>query len=367
MADILGTWLACKRSHLALGIRVCLQWPEPATEQFFEPEKRLKLESMNDWLWKHEHCKADSISDKSTQQSAEVSEPPATRANELKILFTGVFCKDELDLSLYRRLSLEQRQATLLILGKRYNKPLIDQLEQKEVSTTSIQTFQYMKLKRMDHCEKTVVSMQLSILRDRFKLERYCSSRPKELHKDINTALFKEYFANWLNPEALVEMSRPLRCDSPSEGSEWLPRQSALFCMKKGLTKFWFKAVSTKFIDAVQAVDLAAVQSYCEERYPLKLDKIFGSDLETPDNYFLDLSRRIANNKFKLPLTKRELELCYTKAQNKISMLRKATEEQEMNEFKAYFGDASFKQEYENWTTRRCLHKQITSQAVIYP
>lgn len=348
MSDILGSWLICKRQHFALGKAACYQWPDPGIEQLFVPEKRVKTASVFDRPEPLRDCVADCMSEESTKVSAGASYTP-TKAEDVKLLFSHLFSKDQLDMKAYRQLAPEKQEVVLMIFKKRYKQPLIDQIKHANNSVASISTFEHLKLKRMDHCEKTIMSMILNTVRDRFKQEYYGSTRPKDLHDEINKVLFSKYFDYWVISETLVEIAKQTGTDGNSDGSELLPRRSAIFCMKKGLTKYWFKAVSTKFIDNLLTVDLETVQTYCQARYSLKLDEIFGTQTEYKDNYFSELGFRIESPKFKLPFTFKELELCYLKAKKKILKLRKLTEESELEEFKAQFGELGYKEAYSKW------------------
>jgi len=271
------------------------------------------------------------------------------RIDELKSLFRTLCVEDRLDMKLFRNFSPGQVKIAEAILRKRYKVELWDRILKFEGD--SLETFDYILPKRMDHCEKTSMSLKLTILRERFKESQYGHSRPKDLHDAINAAFFRKYFHPCFDPEALVEVSR----HSISPIPETMPRRSAIFCMKKGLTKSWFKAISSKFLKEVLSISCEEMQSYYFDKFSIKLNEIFNPKGDHfTDSYYDEMLSKINSDKFKLPFTSKELQFCEFKASKKIQKLQKYTVMQEMQEFRAKFGDQMFKAELDRWSGPNC-------------
>lgn len=279
----------------------------------------------------------------------------------LKEIFLKVSMQDVLDLKLYNKLDPFQVKVVDAIFNKRYKSELFTAI--KSQPDGELNTFQFLIPKRMDHCEKSSMSIRLSILREKFKESEYGDKRPKDLHDQINRALFKVYFDPCIDSEEMVEISKSGGQDDPRGTKEKkIPRRSAIFCMKKGLTKCWFRSISTKFLTQLLQIKSEEIKKYYFDRFMIKLDEIFGPKDnreygrdESLDSYFEHMVSKIQNKKFKLPLTSKELDHCDSKALKKISKLRKFTETGEKEDFQEKYGDGAYLEKYQAW-----LHESDT-------
>jgi hypothetical protein len=273
----------------------------------------------------------------------------------LKEIFLKVSTQDLLDLKLYNKLDASQMKVVDAIFNKRYRTELIASI--KNQTEGELNTFQYLVPKRMDHCEKSSMSIRLSILREKFKESEYGDKRPKDLHDQINKALFRVYFDPCIDSEEMVEISKSGGQDDPRGSKEKkIPRRSAIFCMKKGLTKCWFRSISSKFLNHLVNIKPEEIKKYYFDRFMIKLDEIFGPKdnreyglEESLDSYYDSMLKKIENKKFKLPLTSRELEHCDIKALKKISKLRRYTDSGETEDFKEKYGEAAYVEKLNAW------------------
>lgn len=311
------------------------------------PQKRTKSISSEKAL--DEPTGVELVSEDSTKAS---SHSPCLKGKveQLKRFFLDICRDDCIDLEVYRGLDDAQVRVVAAILGKRYKDSLLRELATAGSEIKTIESFAHMKPKRMDHTEKSILSVQLTVLRDKFKAEHYGTSRPKDLHDEINKRLFRRYFAEWQDPDQLISIAS---ADSPRAKTvvppEELPRHSAIFCMKKGLTRFWFKAVSTKFLDAVVNINVEEIKRFCNSRFEAKLEEIFGECSADSNTYFDALADKVQNSKFKLPLTLREIEFSYQKTNKKMTKLRRVTEDSELQEFQTRFGAESYYDQWARW------------------
>lgn len=273
----------------------------------------------------------------------------------LKELFLKVSTHDVLDLKLYNKLDTSQMKVVDAIFNKRYKSELFAAM--KSQTDGELNTFQYLVPKRMDHCEKSSMSIRLSILREKFKESEYGDKRPKDLHDQINRALFRVYFDPCIDSEEMVEISKSGGQDDPRGSKEKkIPRRSAIFCMKKGLTKCWFRSISNKFLNQLVQIRPEEIKKYYFDRFMIKLDEIFGpkdnkeySREDSLDSYYEHMLKKIENKKFKLPLTSKELEHCDNKALKKIGKLRKFTDIGETEDFKEKYGEGAYLEKLTTW------------------
>lgn len=347
MSNILGMWIALGKRQTGTQLETSYAWPDLDIACPI-PQKRVKDTSFGVGSIE-ESAGAELLCEESTQASTD-SSGLASRIEQLKLLFLELCIEDQLDLVLYRSLDAEQKEIVDSILAKRYKESLITSLQGSNFQQQKLDTYPHMRVKRMDHSEKSILSMQLTMLRDKFKSEHYGTSRPKDLHDAINKQLFRKYFDGWMDPDQLIPISSASSPKVKNSGPpEMLPRHAAIFCMKKGLTKFWFKAVSSKFLEAVSNIGLKELIEYCRTRFSLKIDEIFADETTDPDAYFLSLAEKIKNPKFKLPLTLQEIAYSQQKVQKKLLKLKKITEESELEEFKTHFGAATYKENIASW------------------
>ncbi len=273
----------------------------------------------------------------------------------LKEIFLKVSTQDLLDLNLYNKLDTSQMKVVDAIFSKRYKTDLFAAM--KNQTEGELNTFLYLVPKRMDHCEKSSMSIRLSILREKFKESEYGDKRPKDLHDQINRALFKVYFDPCIDSEEMVEISKSGgQDDARSSKDKKIPRRSAIFCMKKGLTKCWFRSISSKFLNQLVNIKPDEIKKYYFDRFMIKLDEIFGPKDnreygrdESLDSYYDHMLKKIENKKFKLPLTSKELEHCDNKALKKIGKLRKYTDSGETEDFKEKYGEAVYVDKLNAW------------------
>lgn len=248
-------WIALGKRQTGIPLETSFAWPDLEIACPI-PQKRVKDISFGEIGNTEETAAAELLCEESTQASID-SSGLGSRIEQLKILFLELCIEDQLDLILYRSLDAEQKDIVNAILAKRYKESLFTSLQSANLDKLKLDTYPHMRVKRMDHSEKSILSMQLTMLRDNFKSEHYGTSRPKDLHDAINKQLFRKYFDCWMDPNKLIPISS---ASSPKVKNpappELLPRHAAIFCMKKGLTKFWFKAVSTNFLEAVANVSL---------------------------------------------------------------------------------------------------------------
>lgn len=273
----------------------------------------------------------------------------------LKELFLKVSTQDVLDLRLYNKLDGSQMKVVDAIFNKRYKPDLLAAI--KSQTDGEINTFQFLVPKRMDHCEKSSMSIRLSILREKFKESEYGDKRPKDLHDQINRALFRVYFDPCIDSEEMVEISKSGGQDDPRSSKEKkIPRRSAIFCMKKGLTKCWFRSISNKFLNQLVHIKPEEIKKYYFDRFMIKLDEIFGPKDnreygrdDSLDSYYEHMLKKIENKKFKLPLTSKELEHCDNKALKKIGKLRKYTDLGEKEDFIEKYGEGAYVEKLAAW------------------
>ena len=347
MSNILGMWIALGKRQTGSPFEASFAWPDLEIACPI-PQKRMKDTSFG--VGKIEEAAvAELLCEESTQASTD-SSGLTSRIEQLKTMFLELCIEDQLDLVLYRSLDDEQKEIVDSIISKRYKESLFTSLQSTDFDKLKLDTYPHMRVKRMDHSEKSILSMQLTMIRDDFKSEHYGTSRPKDLHDAINKQLFRKYFDRWIDPDQLIPISSATSPKMRNSGPpEMLPRHAAIFCMKKGLTKFWFKAASSKFLEAVVNVSLEELRQYCQSRFSLKIDEIFSDATDDPDAYFLTLAEKINNPKFKLPLTLKEITYSQQKVKRKLMKLKKITEENELEEFKAHFGAATYRENLTNW------------------
>lgn len=255
----------------------------------------------------------------------------------IKLLFKQISLEDRMDLKIYRALAPDMQEVVKQIFIKRYNKQLVQKIDASKEEEW-ISTYEYLQLKRVDHCEKSSMSLKLGILKERFIAQEYGRKRPKDLKEDINKAIFRRYFDARMDGEEPMEICKTDSIRrSNKDVPESLPRRSAIFCMKKGLTKCWFRSISSRFLKELMDIKIEEVKKYYFQRFLIKLDEIFGytGPLE---QYHQVMVKKIHNKKFKLPLTAKELDLCDAKAVKKISKLKKMTDEFEEKDFRDIYG-----------------------------
>lgn len=341
MSNILGLWIALGKRHVEFqaGLQKDCQDIEIACPI---PQKRVK----NCWIGEKLEFspKVESLYDESVQSTHASLDSSILekRIEKMKQFFTLLCNEDLIELKIYRSFDYEQRAIVDSILEKRYKDSLLKALKTATSEIEKLDSYLFLKVKRMDHSEKSILSMQLTMLREEFKSQYYGTLRPRDLHDEINKKIFRFYFDKWIDPDSLISLSSVN--DNRGRGTrlaESLPRHAAIFCMKKGLTKFWFRAVSSKFLDAILNMSLAELQKYCKSRLSLKLDEIFTLNVD-PEAYFQALAERIKNPKFKLPLTLKEVAFSHFKTTKKIKKLRKITLDNEVEEFKTHFGEESY-------------------------
>ena len=346
MSNILGMWISLGKRQTANPDPHPAEWPIDIACPI--PQKRTKtiFESRQD----EETAVSELLSAKSTRDSTTSSELMA-KIEQLRALFHRLCTDDQLDLAIYSSLDQNQKEVVDSILSKRYKESLIKELTNlSRLKQGAIDTYLHMKAKRMDHVEKSILSMQLNILREGFKSVHYGTARPKDLHDAVNKKLFKYYFDGWMDSEKPISISSiPSSKSKISNPPEILPRHAALFCIKKGLTNFWFKTVSTKFLEAVMNVSLEKVKSYCVKRFSVKLLEIFPESFCDSEVYFKTLAQRVKTPKFKLPLTLKEIVFSYQKTKKKMMKLRVITEENELEEFKTEFGAETYREHLVKW------------------
>jgi hypothetical protein len=273
------------------------------------------------------------------------------KIQELKEIIKLISEEDKLDLNLYSSLDPDQKRVIDAIFRKRYKPEIFVEIANGLANKVQfLETFKCLQPKRMDHCEKSSMSIKLGLVKDTFITTEYGKRRPKDLRDDINRTIFKKYFHDCINPDQLVEVSKGSGEEIKPVDSDMMPRRSAIFCMKKGLTKCWFKSISSKFLNMIMSIKVDQVKRYYFDRFLIKLDEIFGWDNESMDGYYDKMIEKINSKKFKLPLTSKELEKCEEKANKKIKKLKVHTFNQEHEDFKAHFQDDWFKhhQEWEN-------------------
>ena len=270
------------------------------------------------------------------------------KIEELKQVFMKISREDTLDLGLYKNLDDDQKKVVDAIFVKRYKPEIVAAISLEKNAQMPI--FEYLVKKRMDHCEKTSMSLRLSILREKFKEVEYGDKRPKDLHDEINKLLFKKYFDTCIDSEEPVEISKNVSGTGDlNDKSKYLPRRSAIFCMKKGLTKCWFRSISSKFLSSLMKIKVEDLKKYYFERFVIKLDEIFGPTNDYLEGYYETLINKIQNKKFKLPLTSKELEFCDSKAVKKINKLKKYTEAGEKEDFRFKYGENRYLEKYNAW------------------
>lgn len=271
------------------------------------------------------------------------------KIRDLKELIRLISEQDKLDLVKYASLDPDQKRVIDAIFIKRYKEDILKEIPIALAQNQPyLDTYKYLQPKRMDHCEKSSMSIKLGLVKETFISTEYGKRRPKDLRDDINRTIFKKYFHECIDPDQLVEVSKGSGDEEKPSASDMMVRRSAIFCMKKGLTKCWFKSISTKFLNLIMRISVDQVKKYYFDRFLIKLDEIFGNDSESMEGYYEKMLAKINSKKFKLPLTSRELEKCEEKASKKIRKLRVNTTKQEEEDFKAAFGE-DWKAKHEAW------------------
>ena len=275
------------------------------------------------------------------------------KIRDLKELIKLISEQDKLDLALYASLDTDQKRVIDAIFKKRYKMDIFPEILNALANNQPfIETFKFLQPKRMDHCEKSSMSIKLGLVKDTFISNEYGKRRPKDLRDDINRTIFKKYFHECINPDQMVEVSKGSGEEEKPTDSELLPRRSAIFCMKKGLTKCWFKSISTKFLNLITNINVDQVKRYYFDRFLIKLDEIFGWEQESLEGYYDKMIEKINSKKFKLPLTSRELEKCEEKANKKIKKLKVHTIQQEAEDFKTAYKD-NWQHHLNQWTNQQ--------------
>lgn len=273
------------------------------------------------------------------------------KIEEIKAIFFKISTQDTLDMQAYHALDSNQLQIVNEIFHKRYEPDIFKAIEQCKQDQLCV--YDYLIKKRMDHCEKSSLSLRLAILRTQFTLpeDSNIQAANKDISDNVNNRLFKYYFDHWINPERMMEITKGVHSgDDEKMTPVILPRKNAIFCVRKGLTKGWFKSISTKFLNHLITISCELLKIYYFERFQVKLDEIFGDDNPTDmETYCEKMKAKIRDKKFKLPLTSKELEYCDLKAFKKIKKLRKYTDESEYREFKEHYGDQEFAERYQSW------------------
>lgn len=271
------------------------------------------------------------------------------KIRDLKELVRLISEQDKLDLVLYVALDPDQKRVIDAIFTKRYKEEILKEIPLALAQNLPfIDTYTFLQPKRMDHCEKSSMSIKLGLVKETFISTEYGKRRPKDLRDDINRTIFKKYFHDCINPDQMVEVSKGSGEDDKPSASDMMVRRSAIFCMKKGLTKCWFKSISSKFLNLIMKISVEQVKKFYFDRFLIKLDEIFGNDGESMEGYYDRMLRKINSKKFKLPLTSKELEKCEEKATKKIRKLRVNTTKQEEEDFRAAFGE-DWKAYHEAW------------------
>lgn len=275
------------------------------------------------------------------------------KIRDLKEILKLISEQDKLDLALYASLDPDQKRVIDAIFKKRYKMEIFPEIQNGLTNNQIfIETFKFLQPKRMDHCEKSSMSIKLGLVKDTFISNEYGKRRPKDLRDDINRTIFKKYFHECIDPDQMVEVSKGSGEDEKPTDSELLPRRSAIFCMKKGLTKCWFKSISTKFLNLITNINVDQVKRYYFDRFLIKLDEIFGWEQESMEGYYDKMIQKIESKKFKLPLTSKELEKCEEKANKKIKKLKVHTAQQEAEDFKTKYKD-DWQKYLAQWTNQQ--------------
>lgn len=283
------------------------------------------------------------------------------KIGDLKELIRLISEQDKLDLVRYAALDPDQKRVIDAIFNKRYKSEILAEIPLALAQNLpTLDTYKFLQPKRMDHCEKSSMSIKLGLVKETFISTEYGKRRPKDLRDDINRTIFKKYFHDCINPDQKVEVSKGSGEDEKTSEAEMMVRRSAIFCMKKGLTKCWFKSISSKFLNLIMKISVDQVKKYYFDRFLIKLDEIFGNDAESMDGYYDRMLTKINSKKFKLPLTSKELEKCEEKATKKIRKLKVNTIKQEEEDFRAAFGE-EWKTHHETW-----LNEQSTPGGSVF-
>lgn len=276
---------------------------------------------------------------------------------QLKELIMNLSQHDRISVTQLKQLNAHQIKAFKNILARRYDEKLQGEIEKmlkaEEPTPEFISTYEYLNIKRVDHCEKSIMSLKLTLLKDSYLSKDYGKYKPLGAKDKISRAVFDQYFCSKFNPDEEVLISQPDRHGANPENDKKLVRRYAIFCMKKGLTKSWFKSVSTKLIDRIDSIQVEDVIKYYFDHIDIKLDEIFQPkgkpDSEPDEGYYKTLDEKVSNNKFKLPFTKKELEKCEVRAKKKIKKNRPFIEKSEREDFQRVFGSKRWEREYETW------------------
>ncbi len=274
------------------------------------------------------------------------------QVHQLKELFRTLFVEDCLDLNVYFDLNPRQRLITDKILKKRFKDSLFEELKQSQ-SRCHLDCHQHLQKKRIDHSEKSCATIIMNIIKERYQETfGFASSRTRDA---TALELFKRYFPDWFNPHELVALTQPDGGSFIDDSNvPKIPRMDAVFCIKIGLTAQWFRTISTRLLIDFTAVDLEEVRSYyVHRRLSTKLDEIFGKcGIIHPDQeekYYSELSGKVDNKKFKLPMSVKELANSVGLVRTRVRNQSNITELTEQEHFQSHYGNERFLKEYNDW------------------
>lgn len=302
--------------------------------------------------------KTPEIAIESMDTQSTVNLPSMKQILLLKELFEAVCREDKLDISIYRQLEPQQLIIARELLRKRFKSDLLklispEAIEIMPAQPDPIALESFIIQKRADHCYKTAMSIRLSILKQVIKnhLRQNQKVGARVSLKAIKDFLLEKYY-------------HPLHKQCLSREFLSAP-YSQLFSMKRGMTRTWFSFVSSKLLKDLRDIQLDQIKVFYFNKLNFKLEEIFGphvmpscnlwfeqvlrkgfdNSLEKDSNESFELSNyarymlsKINSDKFKMPMSKFEIETCNNQITDKIESFARFNSQVEIDRFCNHFG-----------------------------
>lgn len=283
----------------------------------------------------------------------------AQQVQQLKEFFRTLFTEDCLDMSLYQNMCRDQKAVVVSIIKRRFKESLLG--EMTKCTSGKLPTFSHILKKRVDHCEKSAMTVMISTLREKQKLLQSDEQNPQPPKENINLKLFRRFFPSWVDPFEPVQIYQS-ECDQQNEKCrkpKQMSRINAAFCIKMGLTGCWSRVVSTRLLKGLLSITSEEMRIYyVNKKISIKLEEIFGGPQHVNDDednlrcYYTYLREKIEGKKFKLPLSNMELQECEQLARSRIKNQFEFTSCNEREEFKNRYGDIEYIEKHVEWSSQ---------------